>query len=101
MRPFDFNGSIGRTNDFTQIKHAEDVKPIVEQQNMAQAETKRVENRAQQVNEQENADMESQYDAQREGKGTYEEQQNKRRKKQIEDEGIVSVKKQARFDIKI
>lgn len=95
MRPIEFNGIINRT----QMQYAEDGKTAVEQQTMTQMGNKAVENKANQVNSNENAEMDTGYDAEQEGRGQYEQQEN--RNKKHKEDGIVVVKKKAGFDIKI
>ena len=100
MRPLEFNGSIGRTNDFSQLKQQEDVKPMAEQQTLMRTEERQTNQESRQVNEQKNADGDK-FDAKHGNGSSYEEQENKKRKKRVEEEGVVKIKSSARFDIKI
>ena len=100
MKPVMFNGMIGRTQDFSQIQQNEVNKPVVDQQNFAMQTIKQAETKAEQVNKNENSEMQSQYDAKREGKGQYQEQKDRKRQDEHKD-GTVTIKKSAGFDIKI
>lgn len=95
MRPIEFNGVIGRT----QMQHAEDGRTVAEQQTMTRIGNKAIETKSNQVNSNENAEMNTGYDAEKEGKGHYEQQEN--RNKKNKEDGIVVVKKKAGFDVKI
>lgn len=95
MRPIEFNGVITRT----EMQHSENNRPVVEQQTMSQMNIKQNDAKPNQVNKNENAEMESQYDAEHEGHGHYEQQEN--RNKKNKQDGTVVIKKKAGFDIKI
>lgn len=102
MRPIDYSATIGRTNDFSQLKQAENDRPIVTQQQITTNINKTVEEHAEQVNQKKDSDMDSEYDASREGRGAFTGEGNKQKKKKNENpDGTVVIKKTAGFDIKI
>lgn len=104
MRPLEFNGMIGRTQDFTQMKQNEDMKPSVDQQNFTLTHEKAVEVKSEQVNRHTDEDMDKDYDASK-GNGNGEYEGNKKRKKkednQDEDGTVVIKGRNVSFDIKI
>lgn len=103
MRPLEFNMTMGRTQDVTPIKHAEDIHPVTEQQQLAQINEKAADIKQEQVYRKKDEDMDSEYDASKgNGNGSgYHESDSKKRKKNEEDDGKVIVKNRATFDIKI
>lgn len=101
IRPVDLNGMIQRTQDIGNIKHQEDVKPLVDQQNIQSTVVKEENKLTKQVNHSDNADHEDyRYDAKEKGNSEY--QGNGKKKKKKEEAGKVVVKNQSEgFDIKI
>ncbi len=93
---------IQRTNDIGVLKHQEDVKPQVDQQNIQTQMVKKEDEVRHQVNESKRQEeLENHADAKEEGKGSYFGQRKKKPAKKQE-EGKVIVKNQsAGFDIKI
>ena len=68
IRPVDLNGMIQRTQDIGNIKHQEDAKPLVDQQNIQSTVVKEENKLAKQVNHSDNADHEDyRYDAKEKG----------------------------------
>ncbi len=100
MRPVDYTAAIGRTQDISPIKQAEDARPMVEQQNITQSIEKQVEARPERVYEREEADKPGKFDASQGGRGTYQES-NRKRKEKKEEDGKVIIKGHATFDVKI
>ena len=103
IRPVDLNGMIQRTQDIGNIKQQQDVKPLVDQQNI-QIEVKKEEFRqSEQVQKKDDTGKEeSRYDAKEEGKGQYQQHKGKKRKHQSEEEGKVVIKGRPQgFDVKI
>lgn len=93
---------MGRTQDISPIKHNEDNKPIVAQQQIATTNEKQVDIRQEQVNQRTDDDMDKEYDASREGGGQeYQGNRGKKKKKEEDEDGVVVVKSRATFDIKI
>jgi len=107
IRPVEVQGVMQRTQDMSQIKQNQDMKPEVDQSNYQTQVHKHTENQSKQVNHSDNADKkEEHYDAKEKGNGAfYEKPQGKRQKKEVEeeDEGIVRLKQvnQGTFDAKI
>lgn len=95
MRPIEFNSVINRT----QMQERDDSRPVVEQQTMSHMENKEVMVKSSQINKNEDAMMNTGYDARREGKGHYEQQDGKRKK--TPGDGKVTIKKVTGFDIRI
>lgn len=104
IRPVDFNGIIQRTQDIGTVKYQEDMKPVVDQQNI-QAEVKKEEFRkSEQVQKKSDLEREEQrYDAKEKGNGQqYQPNHGRKREKEEEQpDGKVMVKKYQRFDMKI
>lgn len=102
MRPVDFTSFVGRTQDISPIKQAEDAKPMVEQHNISVINEKKIENKQEQVYSKDNTDSNLEYDSSKEGKGQYQSGHNRKRRKQEEqDDGKVTIKKNISFDVKI
>jgi len=105
IRPVDFNGMLQRTEDVSIIKHHEDAKPVVDQQNIQVSLSKQEDELNHRVNEQQESEgMENHADAREEGKGVY---YNTRKKKNGESHEVKSdgqvIRKVSKsvFDIKI
>ncbi len=94
---------MGRTQDITPIKHADDVKPLVEQHQIAATIEKQIETKNEQVFQRKDSDMDKEYDASKgNGGGNAQSGNGNRKKKKEEDEdGVVVIKSRATFDIKI
>ena len=102
MRPVDYNITVGRAQDFSQLKQAEDSRPMVEQQTILQSNTREIDHKQNQVNQKKDEDMDSDYDASKDGRGPeYEQNSGKKRKKKEEEDGRVVIKSRATFDVKI
>ena len=100
IRPVDMNGVIQRTQDVGTLKQHQDMKPMVDQQNI-QIEVQREEYRqSEQVTRKDDSQMEEhRFDAKEEGKGQYQ-RQEQRKKKQKEDRVVIKVAIGC-FDVKI
>lgn len=93
---------MGRTNDISPIKHADDIKPMVEQQQIATTIEKQIEIKNEQVYQKQDSDMDKEYDASQGGNGQNAEGNgNKKKKKEEDEDGVVVIKSRATFDIKI
>lgn len=105
IRPIDFNGMIQRTEDVSSLKHQEDAKPLVDQQNI-QTQVEQKESAAlHQVKEKDDSQgAQNHADAREEGHGQYYAPGVRKKSKQEEKQqpGRV-IKKSAGgvFDIKI
>lgn len=104
IHPVDFNGMIQRTQDIGTVKHQEDMKPLIDQQNI-QVEVKREEFRkSEQVQKKSDLEREEErYDAKEKGNGQrYQPNHGNRREREEErSDGKVTVKKYQGFDMKI
>ena len=81
IRPVDMNGVIQRTQDVGTLKQHQDMKPMVDQQNI-QIEVQREEYRqSEQVTRKDDSQMEEhRFDAKEEGKGQYQRQEQRKKK---------------------
>ena len=105
IRPIDFNGMIQRTDDISNIKHQQDSKPLVDQQNIqAQVERKEDAAKHQVRTKDDSSGAENQADARDEGRGLYYSsgERNKHKQEEKKESGRVIKKKiGGSFDIKI
>ena len=105
ITPLGLHAMIGRTNDVGIIKQNEDNKPLVEQQGIQTQQVKQEHALTHKVAGTEEKDNENcRYDAKEKGKGSYQGQEQKKKKGQddAKDNGKVILKGQtSRFDIKI
>lgn len=107
IRPVEVQGVMQRTQDMSQIKQNQDMKPQVDQSHYQTQVQKHVESQSKQVNHSDNANKkEEKYDAKEKGNGAfYENPQHRQKKKkdEDEDEGVVVLKQMNRgsFDMKI
>lgn len=101
IRPVDF-ATIQRTDDVGMMKHQQDAKPVVEQQNI-QVEIKKQEyHDASQVKHKDNASKEEErFDARKEGKNKYKQSMSKKKKDAAKDGKVVQKSAHGGFDIKI
>ena len=101
IRPVDF-ATIQRTDDVGMMKHQQDAKPVVEQQNI-QVEIKKQEyHDASQVKHKDNASKEEErFDAREEGKNKYKQSMSKKKKDATKDGKVVQKSAHGGFDIKI
>lgn len=100
IRPVDF-ATIQRTDDVGMMKHQQDVKPAVEQQNI-QVEIKKQEfNKSSQVRHADDTENNSErFDAREEGKNKYSKSGSKK-KKGIKSDGKIVEKSHGGFDMKV
>ncbi|MBE5890572.1 MAG: hypothetical protein E7282_06335 [Lachnospiraceae bacterium] len=105
IRPVEFNGMLQRTEDVSQMKHQEDAKPIVDQQNIQQTVDQRADAMRHQVVDANQSDgAQNNADARDEGKGTYFDNRKKREKEKEEknsDGRVIRKVAETTFDIKI
>lgn len=99
----EFQGGIQRTQDFTALKHQEDVRPAVEQMQFQQQADKKVEQKLNRVVQGDNADKsENHADAKEKGNGQYAGDGGANRKKQgLQQEGKVVLKGVSHFDMSV
>lgn len=103
MRPLEFNMNVGRTQDISPIKQAQEEKPLIVQQQIVNSNEKAVDIKQQRVYQKKDEDMDSEYDASKEGFGAeYGENHKKHdKKKEDEEDGHVQIKGHAVFDVRI
>ena len=101
IRPVDF-ATIQRTDDVGMMKHQQDAKPVVEQQNI-QVEIKKQEyHDVSQVKHKDNASKEEErFDAREEGKNKYKQSMSKKKKDAAKYGKVVQKSAHGGFDIKI
>lgn len=101
----ELQGTITRAQDYTTLKHNEDHKGAVDQNNFQQQFHKVVEHKLDQVHKGENASNEGKrHDAKEKGKGQYSGDGGKNRNRSSEtavDDGKIAIKNMNRFDVKI
>lgn len=101
IRPVDFGGMIQRADDVGQIKHQQDMKPLMDQHNIQIEVNKREDNLAHKVKEAESTDkMKNDADAKDESKGQYF-RNNEKKKKRVPEGKVVKKTSEGMFDIKI
>lgn len=99
----ELQGQTMRAQDFTNIKHNEDTKVMVDQSNIGQHATQEVDNKLHQVNQMEESNnREKRFDARDKGSNEYSGDGGKNRKKK-ESDGKVFIKGREphEFDFKI
>lgn len=106
VHPVHLNGMIQNTQDVSAMRHQEETKPSVEQQNIQVQEEQKELKQAQQVNTKDNASqMKNEKDAKDKGSNEYRKQEKKNKKEQHErlSDGSVKLKMtmSGGFDIKI
>ena len=101
VRPVVLGGMIQRADDVGVIKHQQDAKPMMDQQNIQIQVNKREDNLAHKVQETGNkGKMKNETDAKKEGRGQYF-SNNSKKKKNISDGRIIRKNSDGMFDIKI
>lgn len=100
----ELQGQITRAQDYTTIKHNEDNKGLVDQNNFQNQFHKAVDNRMTQVHQGENTENPNKrFDAKDKGSGEYagDGGQNRKKDKDKNTDGKVTIKNMSRFDMKI
>ncbi len=106
VRPVHLNGMIQNTQDVSTIKHQENQRPAVEQQNIQIREQQKEQSQAQEVHKKDDADNgQKKYDAKEKGSNEYNDsrRKKKRKKQDVMPDGSVKIKMtmSGGFDIKI
>ncbi len=105
IRPVVLGGMIQRTDDVGTMKHQEDSKPVIDQQNIQTQVQKEERQKREQVRNAENSQMmDEKYDAKEEGKNKYRKEKNQKRKQPVNtfsEEGVIVKGNTGGFDIKI
>lgn len=103
ISPIDIS-MIQRSMDVAQIKHNDNIRPMVEQANMTLQSEKNIELRMEQVQDShESSKSDTRHDAREKGKNFYFQEDGKRKRKEKEEEqdGKVVCKSKVSFDMKI
>ena len=105
VHPVHFNGMIQNTQDVSTLRHQEDQKPAVEQQNIQIQKEQKDQSQAQEVQKKKNADnQQKKFDAKEKGSNEYENRRWKKKdKKENLPDGSVKLKMtmSGGFDIKV
>lgn len=105
IRPVVLGGMIQRTDDVGVMKHQEDSKPVVDQQNIQTQVQKEEKQKREQVKDAENSEMmDEKYDAKEKGKNQYRRAKSNKQKAPnhtFAEEGVIAKGKSGSFDIKI
>ena len=105
VRPVHLNWMIQNTQDVSTIRHQENQRPALEQQNIQMREQQKEQSQAQEVHKKDDADnSQKKYDAKEKGSNEYENLHKKKRAKQENlPDGSVKIKMtmSGGFDIKI
>lgn len=103
ISPILFNGSVSRMQDVSSVKHNEDVKGMVDQNNFQNTFHKQIDSKLNQVHQSDTADNhQKKFDAKEKGSNAYDSDGGKRRKKENEaHDGKVIVKSTSGFDMKV
>lgn len=103
VRPVVIQGTVQNSQNMTSVKHGEDVKPMVEQANIAVSNQKEVQHKSEIVIRREDVDMgKEKFDAKEKGKNEYYSVKVKKKKNTNGNkEGNVAVKSAGSFDVKI
>lgn len=101
ISPIEFNGVVGRTQDFSTVRHNEEQKGLVDQNNFQTHFEQEVKQNISTVRRQDNADPKNKrFDAKDKGDGEYTGDGGRNRKKGSGKESV-SDKLQGGFDIKV
>lgn len=102
IRPIDMSGVVQRSQEVSQMKHQENNKPYVDNQNFGQHFSKEIRHQMDSVTDSQKGEKKKeQYDAKKKGNGReYEREQQKKREKK-EKTGKTILKSQNSFDIRI
>lgn len=103
IRPIDMSGVVQRSQEVSQIKHQENNKAFVDNQNFGQQFSKEVKHQMDSVTDSQKSEKKKeQYDAKNKGNGReYDESQQKNRNKKKETTEKKILKSQSSFDIRI
>lgn len=102
ISPVEQFGTIGRTQDFSIMKHQEDTKVSAQQVLIESTVEKNTQDKVNQVRTADDTQMtQNRFDAKEEGKNAYQSDGGKQRKNQKEPDGKVVLKGVSSFDMKI
>ena len=100
----EMQGQITRAQDFTLMKHNDDMKPMAEQENFGQQMVKQIERQVSRVNEGKQPEFQDKgFDAKEKGSNEYSGDGGKSRKKKLSGntDGKVLMKKADNFDFSV
>lgn len=101
MKPVIMSGIVNRTQDYAQLKHGEDQKPVADQANFQTQFNKQIEKNAELVIRQNNSEWKNEkFDAKEKGKNKYFADKKKKEKKEEDGKGTTKSGYMS-FDIKI
>lgn len=102
IRPVEFSGVVQRSQDVSTVKHNEDNKSALQQQNVQVQFSKETMHHMQQVTHANDSDNpEKKFDAREKGSNEYENRRNKKKKTEEKNSGKVNLKATGGFDMKI
>lgn len=104
VRPVVMQGTVQNSQNMTSMKHAENIKPAVEQANIAATSQKEVQKKSENVIRKNDVDKGNQkFDAKEKGKNEYYSVKVKKKKNQSisDDDEKVILKSSGMFDVKI
>ncbi|MCI8483588.1 MAG: hypothetical protein HFH41_04525 [Lachnospiraceae bacterium] len=102
IRPVEFSGVVQRSQDVSTVKHNEDNKSALQQQNVQVQFSKETMHHMQQVTHANDSDNpEKKFDAREKGSNEYEDRRNKKKKAEEKNSGKVNLKATGGFDMKI
>lgn len=102
ISPIEFNGAVGRTQDFSTVRQNEEQKGMVDQNNFQRHFEQEINQNLHTVRKQDEADQKkNSFDAKNKGNGNYSGDGGKNRKKKPQEPGNVRIKSQGGFDMKI
>ncbi len=107
IRPVELQGVVQRSQDISSMRQGENIRPAVEQANINIQQNKNYQQRSEQVNTKDNAELtEKRYDAKEKGSNEYENPNgnNSKRKRQeldTDSDGRVIIKTASRFDASV
>lgn len=102
--PIELQGTVLRTQDYTQLKHQEDTKGVVDQSHFQDQLKREVDDRSYQVSSKERAENQmKKFDAKEKGSNEYHHQNGdkKKKKEEMPEPGRVFLKHPGGFDVSI
>lgn len=102
IRPVDLNGMIQRTDDVGYLKHNQDIKPMMDQQNIQVQVDKREDRLAHEIQEKDKLNnAKNDQDAKDEGQNSYFGNRSKKKDKKDGKNKVVKKYQSGSFDVKI
>jgi len=101
ISPLELNGMVSRTQDFSIVKHHDDVKPMVDQNNFQTQVEQNVSNDSSTVKQGQETETRNENNGGSKGAYGGDGGQNRKKKNEVPDGGRVLIKGQSSFDITI